>query len=643
MSTMDTAITGLLAAQRALATTSHNIANVNTPGYSRQEVALSAQDPQFTGAGYLGSGVEVGAIKRIHSEFLTTQLRTSTSSNSENEIFFQLASHIDNILADEQTGLSPALLKFFNAVQDVSDLPSSISARQSMISEAQTLAGRFQFIDSQMSVLTNEVRSTVKQHVTEINSLAQSIADINERIINSQSGKDINQPNDLLDQRDELIRKLSEFIGISTTPQGDGALNVFTSNGHPIVLGKVTSKISVAETYLGNFELTITTPFATVNITNDLSGGSLGGLLRFQTEMLNTTRNSLGRIAIGLADTFNDQHRLGRTLDDNVDLPFFNVGAAEVFPLGGALNNVTATVVDPTVLTNSDYSLVFNGGTSYTLTRLTDNQTTAIDTLGVSPFTTTTIDGFTLTITAGATTGDEFIVRPTINGAQDFNTLITDPRKIAAAGTLRSSEVVDANGLPVNSGNGSITQVDISSTTGIPLASSITLTFDSALNQFTISSPPGGTLAYNPATDSAGKQFIIAATGNASFTISGIPVDGDQFVIENNLNANGDNRNALLLAGLQSKTTLLGGTSTYQDTYGQLVAEAGTQARQAEISSLAIGALLEQANEARESLSGVNLDEEAADMLRFQQAYQAAAQMISTADRLFQDLLNAFR
>jgi len=640
---MNTAITGLLAAQRALATVSHNIANINTPGYSRQEVGFSAQNPQFTGAGYVGSGVEVGTIQRIHSEFLTAQLRTSTSSNAENEIFSQLASRIDNILADEQTGLSPALLNFFNAVQDVSDLPSSISARQSMISEAQSLAARFQFIDAQMSVLTSDIRTTLKQHITEVNSLAQSIADINERIVNSQSGKDIAQPNDLLDQRDELIRKMSEIIGVSTTPQGDGALNVFTKNGHPVVLGKVTSKFTVAETYLGNFELNLTTPFATVNITKNLSGGSLGGLLRFQNEMLNPTRNSLGRAGIGLAETFNDQHRLGRTLDGDVDLPFFNVGAAEVFPLGGALNNVAASVVDPASLTNSDYSLIFNGGTSYTLTRLSDNQTTAIDTLGVSPFTSTTIDGFTLTITAGATAGDEFIVRPTINGAQDFGVVVSDPRKIAAAGPLRSSEVVDVNGLPTNSGNGVINQVDISSTTGIPLVSSITLTFNSALNQFAVSTPPGGTIAYDPVTESGGKQFTIASAGNATFTISGVPANGDQFVIENNLNANGDNRNALLLADLQSQPILLNGTATYQDTYGQMVAEAGTQARQAEISSLAIGALLDQAVEARESLSGVNLDEEAANMLRFQQAYQAAAQMISTADRLFQDLLNAFR
>ncbi len=643
MTIMNTAISGLIAAQRALTTTSHNIANINTPGYSRQVTVLESLSPQFSGSGFIGKGVEVSTIKRLHDEFLTVQLRSSTSSNAENEIFFELASRVDNLVADEQTGLSPALLNFFNTVQDVADIPSSITARQTMISEASSLAARFQFIDGQLSVLTDDIRTGLKQDITSINSLATAIADINERIVNGINRNVSVQPNDLLDQRDELVRKLSELVSVSTTLQGDGALNVFTGNGHPIVLGQVTSNFNISETFPGNFDIVLSSPFSTLNITDDLRGGNIGGLLRFQQEMLDPTLNSLGRLATGLAETFNDQHRLGMNLDGDIDVPFFSPGAAQVLPLAGAVNNIAASIVDSTALTVSDYNLTFNGGTSYTLTRLSDGQTTAIDTLGASPFTTATIDGFTLTITAGASAGDEYIVRPVINGARDLGVAITDPRKIAAADPLRSGEAVNVNGLPTNTGSAIISQADTSTLVGLPLLSSITLTFDATLNQFNISAPPGGTLAYNPVTEGSGKQFSIAAAGNATFTISGTPANGDQFVIENNTNADGDNRNALLLAGLQSQPVLLGGTASYQDTYGQLVAEAGTQTRQVEISSLAIGSLLDQAIEARESFSGVNLDEEAANMLRFQQAYQAAAQLISTADRLFQDLINAFR
>ncbi len=643
MTIMNTAISGLIAAQRALTTTSHNIANINTPGYSRQVTVLESLSPQFSGSGFIGKGVEVSTIKRLHDEFLTVQLRSSTSSNAENEIFFELASRVDNLVADEQTGLSPALLNFFNTVQDVADIPSSITARQTMISEASSLAARFQFIDGQLSVLTDDIRTGLKQDITSINSLATAIADINERIVNGINRNVSVQPNDLLDQRDELVRKLSELVSVSTTLQGDGALNVFTGNGHPIVLGQVTSNFNISETFPGNFDIVLSSPFSTLNITDDLRGGNIGGLLRFQQEMLDPTLNSLGRLATGLAETFNDQHRLGMNLDGDIDVPFFSPGAAQVLPLAGAVNNIAASIVDSTALTVSDYNLTFNGGTSYTLTRLSDGQTTAIDTLGASPFTTATIDGFTLTITAGASAGDEYIVRPVINGARDLGVAITDPRKIAAADPLRSGEAVNVNGLPTNTGSAIISQADTSTLAGLPLLSSITLTFDATLNQFNISAPPGGTLAYNPVTEGSGKQFSIAAAGNATFTISGTPANGDRFVIENNTNADGDNRNALLLAGLQSQPVLLGGTASYQDTYGQLVAEAGTQTRQVEISSLAIGSLLDQAIEARESFSGVNLDEEAANMLRFQQAYQAAAQLISTADRLFQDLINAFR
>ena len=643
MSTLNTAITGLLTAQRSLTVTGHNIANVNTPGFSRQVVNQTAQTPQFTGAGFIGSGVVVDSITRVHSEFLTTQLRNSTASNGENQVFYQLASRIDNMLADDQTGLSPSLLNFFNAVQDVADLPTSISARQSLLSEAQTLTSSFQFLDSQMATLTDEVRVTIKENVAEINSLARSIAAINERIVDGMNGDPGLQPNDLLDQRDELIRQLSEFVSVSTTAQGDGAVNVFTGNGFPIVLGKSTSTFSVNETYFGNFEVSMTSAFSTVNITDNLSGGNLGGLLKFQNDMLNPVRNSLGRLAIGLADAINDQHALGLDLDGVPGQAIFNIGNPEILPLSGAVNTVSASITDSAALGNSDYSLVFNGGNSYTLTRLSDNQTTAIDTGGASPFTTAAVDGFTLTITAGATAGDEYIIRPAINGARDLGVLLSDPRKVAAAAPLRAGESVNANGVPDNSGNAAITQVNVSNSTGIPLATDITLTFDAANNQFVLSSPPGGTLAYNPATDSAGKQFTIAAAGNASFSISGVPADGDSFIIGNNTGANGDNRNALALSDLQTQNLLLNGTSTFQDTFGQMVADIGTRTRQAEISSLATGSLLNQAIEAREGLSGVNLDEEAANLLRFQQAFQAAAQVISTADRLFQELLNAFR
>ena len=642
MSLLNTAITGILAAQRGLSTVSHNIANVNTAGFSRQIVRLETREPLAQGSGFIGTGVQVSNIIRIHDQFLNLQVRSSISAESEASQFLALASRIDNMLSDNTTGLGPALQNFFNAVHEVADLPSSITSRQVMLSEAHSLVTRFQFLDKRMEDITTEIRFKLGADLKEINSLAQSIALINSKITVAIGQATGAMPNDLLDQRDKLIEELSKFVTVSTAEQSDGALNVFIGNGLPLVLGANSSTMSVTETYDNHFDIALVDSFNSSIITGSITGGELSGILSFQAQMLEPARNSLGRLAIGLADSFNAQHILGQNLDGEINLTFFNVGTADVIPIGTALDNVTATITDPPTLSNSDYSLVYTGADNYILTRLSDRQTTSINTGGVYPFTTAQIDGFTINIAAVAgAVGDQYIIRPTVNGAKDITTTISEPRKIAIAGALRSSVATDAAGVPSNIGNAAITSAENASLTGLPLVANITLTFDSALNQFNISS--GGTLAYNPATDSGGKQFSIATAGNATFTISGTPASGDQFIIENNSNADGDNRNANKLAALQASSILLNGTASYQDSYGQIIAEVGTATRQTEISKEALGTLLEQATEIRDSRSGVNLEEEAGNMLKFQQAFQASAQLVVVANTIFQSLINAFR
>jgi len=643
MSILNAAISGLLASQRSLATVSHNISNVHTEGYSRQRVDLVAREAQFSGVGYLGSGVETSSVTRITDQFLTTQLRTSTSSASDINSFLTLASRVDNMLADAETGLSPSLQNFFASIQDVNDLPSSATARQVMISEAGSLAARFQFLDDRLSDLGDEVKIQLSDNVSDINTIATSIADINTRIVEASGAAGGAPPNDLLDQREVLILDLAELVTVNTVEQNDGSLNVFIGKGQPLVIGNNASALSITESYEGHYEVSLANQFSSSIITDSISGGSLGGQINFQTQMLEPAKNALGRLAIGIADSFNDQHRLGASLDGDVNTAFFNVGTPRVAALGTAPDNVTSVITDPSALSDSDYNLTFNGGNSYTLTRLSDATTTAIDTGGVSPYTTPAVDGFTMDITAGAVAGDQYVIRPTINGASDISVLVTDPRKVAVAGPLKGGITTNGSGVPTNIGNASMSDVNISSTTGVPLAANITLTFDATNNRYDISAPPGGTLAYNPATDNAGKEFTIAAAGNATFTVSGFPEDGDGFLIQNNTGADGDNRNGLLLGDLQSNRLLLNGSATYQDTYGQLVAGVGSTTRQTEISSAALDVLKEQTIEARESVSGVNLDEEAANMLKFQQSYSAAAQMISVADNLFNSLMRAFR
>lgn len=641
MTVLNSAISGLLVSQRSLATVSHNISNVHTEGYSRQRVDLSAREGQFIGVGYIGSGAQLSSITRISDQFINTQLRSSTTSASEANAFLSLASRIDNMLGNEETGLNSSLQNFFAAIQDVNDLPSSASTRQVLISEAESLAARFQFMDQRFDELSNEIEIQLGEDVSRINTIAGAIADINSRIVEATGVSGGAPPNDLLDQRDLLVLDLAEIVTVSTLEQDDGSMNIFIGKGQPLVISKSPSTLGITESYEGHYEITVQDEFTTSVITNSISGGSLGGQINFQSTMLEPTRNALGRIAIGLADNFNSQHRLGSNLDGEVNIDFFSIGAPQVAALNGAPINVSAAIVDPLALSDSDYQLTYNGSNSYTLLNLNDLSTTTLNTGGTYPYTSAAIDGFTMTVSTPPNVGDQYIVRPTINGSSDISVLVSDPRKIAIAGALKGSAATDSSGTPSNIGSGQISDVDISNTTGVPLATDITLTFDATLNQFNLSI--GGTLAYDPTTENLGKQFTIASAGNATFSISGFPEEGDSFVIENNTGADGDNRNGLLLNELQSNKLLLNGSASFQDAYGQIIADVGSTTRQTQISSEALSQLQEQTLEARESISGVNLDEEAANMLKFQQSYSAAAQMISVADSLFNTLINTFR
>ncbi|MEW6353166.1 MAG: flagellar hook-associated protein FlgK [Pseudomonadota bacterium] len=632
---------GLLVFQRALATTSHNIANVNTEGYSRQQVDFSTRPPQGGSGGYIGTGVQADSVRRAYDGFLTTQVRNNTSANSQLQNFYQLANQVDNLLADPQTGLAPGLQSFFSAVQGVANDPASIPARQVLLSTGQLLTDRFHAINQQLTDQRNSANSQLQTIVTEINSLATALAKINADIVSAQGAFATQPPNDLLDQRDALLNQLAQRVAVTAVPEGNGALNVFIGNGQGLVVGSQASSLSVVQNSFdpNRSEIAYLGGSATVTISDNLSGGTLGSVLDFRRQILDSAQNALGRVAVGLSATFNAQHVLGQDLNGALGANFFSVGAPDVLARSGGSPNtgngvVAATVANVNQLTTSDYRLQNSGGT-YTLTRLSDNTVT---TLASFPGTPVTVDGVTISLTSGTiNSGDSFLIRPTRPAAATVNVALSDARKIAAAAPIRTSASLS------NAGTGAISPGTVSNTTNLPLAGPITLTFNSALNQFTVAGGPGGTLAYNPATDSGGKQFTFSTYGGIAFTVSGVPANGDTFTIGNNTGGVSDNRNALLLGGLQNQLLLGGGTVSLQGAYGQLVAEVGAVTHQADINSKAQEGLLNQVTQARDAVSGVNLDEEAANMIRFQQAYQASAQIIALAGTLFDTLLGALR
>ncbi len=637
---------GLLAYQNALNTTSHNISNVNTEGYSRQRVELDTRIPQASGAGFFGQGVYASNVERVYDEFLVKQLRTYTSSSNRAEVYHDLSSQIDNLLADPQVGLAPSLDEFFSSLQSVADSPSSIPARQAMLSTAESLVDRFHYIDQRLRDLKTRANNQLEFTVGEVNKLAESLATINQEISVQMAAAGGKPPNDLLDQRDTLIKQLSEHVNVSTVNQDNGMVNIFIGSGQGLVVGSNATQLSIRsdEFFPDRNAVVLGNPATGPDISGLLGDGSVGGVLDFMDNVLTPTQISFGRLAMGMADAFNEQHALGLDLKDNAGTDFFRAPAPTAF---GSFNNTTnalptLTLVDVAALGTDEYLIEFDGVATWSALNMRTNAVT-------TPLGVTTIDGVQVDVTTiGAVAGDtyRFVLSPSAQAARDIGLVIDDPSKIAAAGLLRGGEAVDANGQPLvpNAGTGSIDEIVVSDNALYPLAADITMTYDDVNNWFVLGGAAAGTLAYDPATDNGqlSAPFVVGGT-SIQLRLSGNPQTGDQFTVGNNSGAVADNRNALALGALGSADILIGGTSSLQGAYGQMIADVGAKTHQAEVTLGAQTTLLNQAAASVSAVSGVNLDEEAANLLRFQQAYQANAQMISAADNLFQTLLDAVR
>ncbi|MDW3094349.1 MAG: flagellar hook-associated protein FlgK [Gammaproteobacteria bacterium] len=627
-SPLDIAVTGLRAFQTALATTSNNIANSTTPGYSRQEVNFTTLQPQAFGNGFIGSGTRVTNIQRIESEFLIEQLRNASTEAGRLNAISNLASRVDNLLADGDGSLAPSLQNFFNSVQDLSIDPSSNSARQVVLSAAESLVTRFTNIESQLQAIDSDIKVGISENIQDLNSIANSIADLNRNIVEAQSVTSGGQrPNDLLDQRDQLVLELSEIVSVQTLEQSDGSLSVFVGSGQSVVVGdSAQTLVAISDPAdASNTRIAYQTFTGDADITNSITGGRLAGLLEFKNEQLGSIRNELGRIATVMAGTFNEQHNMGQTLTGTIGTDFFASGPVEVIGNTGNTGSasVTGMITDYRALTSSDYSLSYDGA-NYTVTRLDDGVTT------VSAATSFTVDGVQINVGAGAAAGDRFLVRPTRLGASQIDVLISRTDDIAAASPVRTSAQLS------NLGDGIINPPQVLDITDPDLTDTVEIRFNTPATTFDV---------FN-VTDGVNIAAGVTYTSGADIDFNGIRVNiegpvenNDVFVIERNTNAVSDNTNAIALLGLQTADTV-GGSSNYQETYGGLVGRVGTVTRQAELNSSAQNRLLADSVQAKESVSGVNLDEEAVNLTKYQQAYQAAAQVIAASDELFQTLLS---
>ncbi len=625
----NTGVTALLTYQRGLATTGHNISNVSTPGYSRQRVALETQVPERFGFGFIGNGVKIQGVERLSNQFLTLQLQQATAESSRLQTYLGLTSQVDNLIADDQGGLSPSMQRFFNSLQDVSNEPGSVSARQVLLSDAQGLVDRFNFFDNQLDSVSQDINQRMVTLTDTINSIAGNLATLNQSIIASSSSANTAAPNDLLDQRDQLITELSKLVSVSTIDENSGAKNVFIGNGQILVFGtdaRQITTISDPENF-SQSNIAYVTPAGSQDITALLSGGELGGLLDFRHEVLNPSRSELGRIAMVLSDTFNTQHERGLDLNGLLGTDFFNTPVPNVIT---NLSNtgtaaVTASVTDYTALTTSDYRLSYDGA-NYTLTRLSDNTSVT----GAGPL---AMDGLNVAIGAGAVNGDSYLIQPTQNGSGTISLAIGNLNDFAASGLVRASTE------PANLGSAEISFNQVLDPSDPDVFDTVEIVFNNPPSTYDILNITDASTIASGVAYSAGSNIDF---NGLRVNISGAAEAGDTFVVERNTNATNDNRNALELAGLQTEV-FVGGTASYEGAFSAMVGRIGTQARQSEINGEAQLGLLNQVQTRRDEISGVNLDEEAADLLRYQQAYSAAAQIVAVADTLFETLLSVVR
>lgn len=630
----------LLAYQKALATTGHNIANVNTEGYSRQSLTLDTRAPSLGAGGYVGSGVEVSTVARAYDSFLSQDLRANHSSFHHLDTFTEMTKQLEDLLADSDRGVSVQLENFFAAVQDLSNNPSSIPERQALLGEANALTRQIQEVDNALESLNSRINDQLQGLQLEVNSLAEALATINSEIEAAQARGGGQPPNDLLDTRDRLLKELSEYTGVVSSFQDGGIVNVTVGSGQILVVGPVHQSISLSPGIYDPLSLDLnvrTQDGSRIPITDTLTGGRMYGLLRFREEVLEPTRQELGLLAVGITETFNAQHELGLDLNGAAGGSFFTAVAptvAEASTNRGAAT-ATATISDASALQPADYRLQWTGATwELTNTSTGDTQNAADGAFNV--------DGLAIAVGGGVPElGDSFLVRPYFRAASAMDVALNRASDVAASAPLVASESVSNKGSAIVDGPTNTTMV------GIPLATDITLTYrDNAAGfgpGFEVIGGPGGVILFDPTTESAGKTFTFENFGNASFTVSGTPEDGDTFTISNNTSGAGDNRNALLLGALQTEGSLLDSTANYQEVFAGTIGEVGIQVRQAEAALTTQTALRNQSEQSLSALAGVNLDEEAANLLRFQQAYQASAQVISTANELFQTLIAAFR
>ncbi len=619
-------VSALQAFQNAINVTSNNVANASTPGYDRETVNLTEAIPQSNGTATVGAGVVVAGISRAYSQAAANQLNASQSSLGQLNALQNYSTQIDNLFGTTVGGLSTTLQSFYSAFSDVANDPTSTASRQALLGQAQNVANSFQNASGDLNSLNTDVNSRITADVQQINSIASAISTLNQQIVVATAQGGNQPPNELLDQRDQLVSNLSQLVGVSTTTEGDGSLNVFVGNGQPLVLQGQTTPLTTVQNQFNASQLEIGTSQGS-QISSDITSGDLGGLLAARTQVIDPALNQLGQIATALSQTVNSQQSDGLDLSGNLGANIFSVGTPVATASSKNTDAVTASVsVNPNglgALTADNYLLTFKAGAP-TLTDTTTGVSVTPAGAGTvaSPY---TANGVSIVLSGAPAAGDQFLIQPTATAAASLKVVVTDPSKIAAAGAIATAAA------GTNTGAATISSGTVLDSTNPNLLQPVTIQFTTPPTTYSVNGGPGVAYVNGGNIDVNGWQV----------QISGTPANGDVFTVSSNAGGTGDNRNALAAANLQNVGVLQNGTTSITAGVSTLITGIGSQAQQINTAQTAQAAVNSQAQSSVQSITGVNLDEEAASLLQWQQAYQAAAQALTIGNTLFTTLIDS--
>jgi len=654
----------------ALQATGHNISNANTAGYSRQTVELETNGGQFTGAGFFGKGVNVATVARAHSDFLTREAATSSAVAAADATRRDQLQLLEKVFTLGEDGVGYAAQQLFNAFVDVANKPADTSARQAVLGRTSELVARLRTAGGQLDSIAAGTTEELKNSIASVNMLAERIAGLNNRIAAATGSG--HSPNDLLDQRDSAVQELSGLLQVTTIEADDGTLSVFIGGGQKLVLGSQTTKmVAIADVFdPTRLQLGVNDSGALREMPTELvTGGKIAGLLRFQNNDLIAARNQLGQLAAAIAGALNTQQSLGLDAGQppSAGGPLITVGGPIVLPAnsnamsggvpvasvldasGARVPSVSLTVVDAGMLQASDYELFADPALpagSYTLTRLADGQSQTVTNGSV-------VDGFRIDVASPAPVArDRFQLQPVGGAARSAARALDNPRGLAAASPVSGSTGVD------NIGTGAVAALTATSVNASApeLTASIAFTDDSGSYAWELRDSGGTLVRSGTGTWQSGQAIDSSSWTPATpaqryewrLQLSGVPRSGDTLTIGRTAFPAADNGNANALLALRDAQIVgrldLGGGSirpgvTVTDAYANVLAEIGVRVQGATYAADQSGSIAEEAKAALSNKTGVNLDEEAARLIQFQQSYQAAAKMLQVAQSLFDTLL----